>query len=134
MAERSFEKLARELSADFVGLRDDVRRLTTLVADLAGERADMARGRVADRADQARDRFSSTLDQTRDRLSSTLDGARDRFSDAADRFAAQASDVTGRVRGAGAELEARVERNPLTAVMIAVVGGLLIGAMSRSRR
>ncbi len=123
MADRSFEKLARDLSADFLGLRDDVRRLTDLVADLAGSSADQARGRASDRVDQVRDRFSSTLE-----------GARGRMSSAADRFAAQASDVTERVRGAGAELEARVERNPLTAVMIAVVGGLLIGAMSRARR
>ncbi len=134
MADRSFDKLARDLSADFTALRDDVRRLTSLVSDLAGDGADRARGRVSDGVDQARDRMASTVDQARDRWSSTMDGARDRWSSTADRLASQASGVSDRVRGAGAELEARVERNPLTAVMIAVVGGLLIGAMSRSRR
>ena len=123
MADRSFEKLARDLSSDFTSLRDDVRRLTDLVAELANEGADQARGRASTFADQARDRFSSTVDQARDRVSST-----------ADRLAGHASDVGDRVRGASAEFEARVERNPLTAVMIAIVGGLLIGAMSRSRR
>ena len=134
MVDRSFDKLARDLSSDFTALRDDVRRLTALVADLANGGADHARDRVSDGVDQARDRLSSTVDQARDRWSSTVDGARDRFSSTADRLASQASGVTDRVRGASAELEARVERNPLTAVMIAVVGGLLIGAMSRSRR
>lgn len=134
MGDRSFDKVANDLSTDFTALRDDVRRLTALVADLAGDGADSARGRISDRADQARDRLSSGVEQARDRFSSTFGDARDRFSDATDRLAAQAGGVTDRVRGAGAELEARVERNPLTAVMIAVVGGLLIGAMSRSRR
>lgn len=134
MADRSFDKLARDLSSDFTALRDDVRQLTALVADLANEGVDRARGHGSDRFDRARDRVSGSMDQARDRFSSTMDGARDRLSSAADRLASQASGVTDRVRGAGAELEARVERNPLTAVMIAVVGGLLIGAMSRSRR
>ncbi len=123
MADRSFEKLARELSSDFSALRQDVSRLTSLIADLAGEQADHSQTRFANAMGQARGRVSQTVDQARDKWSST-----------ADRFASQASDVTDRVRGAGAEIEARVERNPLTAVMIAIVGGLLIGAMSRSRR
>ena len=134
MAERSFDKVARNLSSDVLSLREDVRRLTDLVAELANEGADQARGRTASAVNQARDRVSSTVDEARDRLSSTVGQARDRFSSTADLLASRAGDVTDRVRGAGAELEARVERNPLTAVMIAVVGGLLIGAMSRSRR
>ena len=134
MADRSFNKLAQDLSADFTALRDDVRRLTSLVANLAGDGANRARGQVSDGVDDARDRLSSTAGQARDRWSSTVDSARDRWSSTADRLASQASGVSDRVRGASAELEARVERNPLTAVMIAVVGGLLIGAMSRSRR
>lgn len=134
MASNAFDKVAQDLSSDFGALRDDVRRLTALVADLVDDRGGRAQGRVSDAADTVRDRFSSTVDQARNRVAGTMDQARDRFADTADRVVGRASDVTDRVRGAGADFEARVERNPLTAVMIAVVGGLLIGALSRSRR
>ena len=112
MPDRSLDKVARELSSDFSALRDDLRRLTHVVSDLAGDRAE----------------------STRSSLRGSVDRARDRFSDTADRFASQASSAGDRVRGAGAELESRIERNPMTAVMIAIVGGLIIGALSRSRK
>lgn len=111
MADR-FEKAARDLSSDFASLRDDLRKLTNVVSDLASDHADTSRGQ----------------------LQSVYDRAKDRFSDTADRVASQASYAGGRVRGAGAELESRIERNPIAAVMLAVVGGLLIGALSRSRK
>ncbi len=134
MAGKSFETITRDLSEDFSALQADVRRLTAMVADLADDQGRRAQSRASDAADNVRDRFSGTVGQARNRFASTMDQARDRVADTADRFAGRASEVSGRVRGAGAEFEARVERNPLTAVMIAVVGGLLIGALSRSRR
>ncbi len=112
MADRSFDKVARDLSSDFSALRDDLRKLTNVVSDLA----------------------SDHTEATRSSFFGAVDKARDRFSDTADRVAGHASNASDRVRGAGAELESRIEKNPLTAVMIAIVGGLLIGAMSRSRR
>jgi ElaB/YqjD/DUF883 family membrane-anchored ribosome-binding protein len=112
MADRSFDKVARDLSSDFSALRDDLRKLTNVVSDLASDHAD----------------------NTRSSFLGAVDKARDRFSDTADRVAGHANYASDRVRGAGAELESRIEKNPLTAVMIAIVGGLLIGAMSRSRR
>ena len=112
MADRAFDKVVRELSSDFRTLQDDIRKLTNVVSDLAGDQADTTRASLMDQVDRARGHVSRT----------------------ADRFASQASDATDRVRGAGAEIEARIERNPMTAVMIAIVGGLVIGALSRSRR
>jgi ElaB/YqjD/DUF883 family membrane-anchored ribosome-binding protein len=112
MPDRTFEKVARDLSSDFSSLREDIRRLTNVVSDLASDQIEGTRGSVM----------------------GTMDTARDRLSKTANRFASNASDATDKVRGAGAEIEARIERNPMTAVMIAIVGGLLIGAMSRSRR
>ena len=112
MADRSLDKVARELSADFAALRDDLRHLTHVVSDLASDRAETTRGRLLGSVDRARGRFSET----------------------ADRVASQASSAGDRVRGAGAEIESRIERNPMTAVMIAIVGGLVIGALSRSRK
>jgi ElaB/YqjD/DUF883 family membrane-anchored ribosome-binding protein len=112
MADRTFDKVARDLSSDFQALRDDVRRLTSLVSDLATDQTE----------------------STRSSLMDSVDKARGRFSDTADRWASQASNASDRVRGAGAEIEQRIEKNPMTAIMIAIVGGLLIGAMSRSRR
>lgn len=112
MADRSFDRVARDLSSDFAALRNDLRNLTHVVSDLATDHADTSRTG----------------------LMSAVGKARDRFSDTADRFASQANYASGRVRGAGAELESRIEKNPVAAVMLAVVGGLLIGALSRSRR
>lgn len=112
MPDRPIDKVARELSADFSALREDLRRLTHVVSDLASDRAE----------------------STRSSFMGSVDKARDRFADTADRFASQASSASDRVRGAGAEIESRIERNPMTAVMIAIVGGLVIGALSRSRK
>lgn len=112
MADRSLEKVARELSSDFLALRNDLRKLTGVVSDLANEQADT----------------------TRNGFSRAVDRVRDRFSDTSDRFASQASHAGDRLRGAQADIETRIGRNPMTAVMIAVVGGLLIGALSRTRR
>lgn len=112
MADRSLERVARELSSDFLALRNDLRKLTGVVSDLANDHAET----------------------TRSGFSSAVDRARDRFSDTSDRFASQASHAGDRLRGAQAEIETRIGRNPMTAVMIAVVGGLLIGALSRTRR
>ncbi len=112
MADRSFERMARDLSADFSALRDDLRKLTDVISDLANENAEAARSGFA----------------------TAVGTARDRVSDAADRIAEQASYASGRVKGAGAQIESRIERNPMAAVMVAVVGGLLIGALMRSRR
>ncbi|UDL93889.1 DUF883 domain-containing protein [Lichenihabitans sp. PAMC28606] len=134
MADRGFEKVARDLSSDFSALRDDVRKLTNLVSDLASDQADTTRSSVKGAMDRARDRFSSTADRFTSQASDVADRFTSHASDVADRFTSQASDVGERVRGAGHEIESRIERNPMTAIMIAIVGGLLIGAMSRSRR
>ena len=112
MADRSFDRVARDLSSDFAALRDDLRKLTDVGADLASDHAETPRSS----------------------LMAAVDKARGRFSDTADRVAGQSNAASGRVRGAGAELESRIEKNPVAAVMLAVVGGLLIGALSRSRR
>ena len=113
MADRSFDKVARDLSSDFSALRDDLRKLTNVVSDLATDQ----RGRVPAAASSARSTRLVTASPTPPTGSRVTRTTR-----------------PNRVRGAGAELESRIEKNPLTAVMIAIVGGLLIGAMSRSRR
>ncbi len=112
MADRSFDRVARDLSSDFSALRDDLRKLTNVVADLASDHADTTRSGFFGAVDKARDRFSGT----------------------ADRVADHASYASDRVRGASAEIESRIGKNPMAAVMIAVVGGLIIGALSRSRK
>ena len=42
-----------------------------------------------------------------------------------------ASDAKDRLSGASSSLEASIERNPLTAVLIAMGAGLMIGLLSR---
>jgi len=56
-----------------------------------------------------------------------LDNARQKISDAA-------SKAQDRVAGASIELETTIERNPLMAVLVAMVAGILVGLLSRGRK
>jgi ElaB/YqjD/DUF883 family membrane-anchored ribosome-binding protein len=93
-----------DISADLTKLRQDIARLTTSVADLA-----------RDQAANASDRVQGAM------------------ADARDRIASSASDAQDRVKSATADLETSIERNPITAVLIAAIAGLLLGMMGRSR-
>jgi ElaB/YqjD/DUF883 family membrane-anchored ribosome-binding protein len=87
-----------------------------LTADLAALRADITRlsdtiaGLVRTQADHA--------------------GA---VGDARDQLSRAAADAQDSALGAAADLERRIERNPLTAVLIAAGLGIMLGMMSRSR-
>jgi ElaB/YqjD/DUF883 family membrane-anchored ribosome-binding protein len=108
-------------------LRDDFAKLSSSVADLvkaqAGQASAAMRGAVGD----ARERLASTTADTRERLAG-------RAADAQGRIMDKAADAQDRFMAATADLESTIERNPLTAVLIALFIGLLMGALSRSRR
>jgi hypothetical protein len=53
MADRSFDKVARDLSSDFSALRDDLRKLTNVVSDLASDHADNTRSSFLGAVDKA---------------------------------------------------------------------------------
>jgi hypothetical protein len=56
-----------------------------------------------------------------------VDNARQKISDTA-------SKAQDRVAGARTDLETTIERNPLVAVLIAMVAGILVGLLSRGRK
>jgi ElaB/YqjD/DUF883 family membrane-anchored ribosome-binding protein len=94
-----------DVPADFADLRKDVAKLSETVTQLVKARADAAGHSVADAVGSAKE---------------TL--------------AASAAQASHRVSGLGAELEATIERNPLTSVLVALSIGLVAGMMSHSRR
>jgi ElaB/YqjD/DUF883 family membrane-anchored ribosome-binding protein len=86
---------------DFSALRDEVSKLTQMVADLAQRRVSAGRGQVVGAIGAAGDSLSQSA------------------AIAQDKFAAVEGDV-----------EARIKKNPWGAVAIAALIGLLIGKMS----
>jgi ElaB/YqjD/DUF883 family membrane-anchored ribosome-binding protein len=124
---RPGEASPSQVGADLATLRDDFAKLSSSVADLvkaqAGQASAAMRGVVGD----ARERLASTTADTRERLAG-------RAADAQGRIMDKAADAQDRFMAATADLESTIERNPLTAVLIALFIGLLMGALSRSRR
>jgi ElaB/YqjD/DUF883 family membrane-anchored ribosome-binding protein len=95
----------QDSSADLHSLRDDISKLTAAVTKL-----------VKAEASATTDAVYGAVDATRQKL---VDGA---------------SDARQRLAGASSDLEATITRNPLTAVLIALGAGLIIGWLSRSRK
>ncbi|MEA2860078.1 MAG: hypothetical protein QOC72_2117 [Methylobacteriaceae bacterium] len=135
---RPGEASPSQVGADLATLRDDFAKLSSSVADLvkaqAGQASAAMRGVVGD----ARERLASTTADTRERLAGRAADAQgrimDKAADAQGRIMDRAADAQDRFMAATADLESTIERNPLTAVLIALFIGLLMGALSRSRR
>jgi ElaB/YqjD/DUF883 family membrane-anchored ribosome-binding protein len=102
-------KLREEASEDFA-------------ADLAALRADIAKLSIS-----VSKLLKAETATTTDTVFSAVDAARRKLSDGA-------SDAKGRLSGASSDLEAKIERNPLIAVLIAMAAGLVIGLLSRGRK
>lgn len=93
-----------DLTADLAALRQDVARLAETMRVLVEHQTQAAGARVSEAVGDARDKIAST--------------------------AAEAQD---RIRAAGGDIEAAIERNPLTAVLIAFGVGMCLGMLSRPR-
>ena len=93
------------LDADLKALRDDISKLTSSVSDLMK---------------------SQTASAT-----SAVMGV---MGDAKDQLTDHATDARERVSAATADLEAVIERNPLIAIVAALIAGLFMGILSRPRR
>ncbi len=104
------------LAADLAALRADVARLTETMSTLAQNQAGHASAAVSESMEKAR----VVLDEAIEALTQT---GRD-----------LANEASGRLRNMGTEVGASIERNPLTAVMIAAALGLVIGMLGRDRR
>ncbi|MBV8567979.1 MAG: DUF883 family protein [Methylobacteriaceae bacterium] len=92
-------------AADFNDLRNDIAKLTETVTSLVKGQADAASATVMEALDTAKGSIATT--------------------------AAEAGD---RVTTLGTELEATIERNPLTSVLVALGIGLMAGMMTSARR
>lgn len=100
-----FDQETRDFSEDLVALRDDMAKLTTSVAELLRNQASTAASSVGSAIDQARQRVTETAD-----------------------------DAQARMRSATSDLETTIERNPLTAILVALVAGLMVGLFTRSSK
>ena len=94
-----------DISADLANLRADVAKLTATVTELLKHQASHAQDRVMGAVGSAREQIASS-----------------------------AADAQQKVRSASAELESSIERNPLAAVVIAMLCGWVLGRMGRDNR
>jgi ElaB/YqjD/DUF883 family membrane-anchored ribosome-binding protein len=101
---KSTEGAVGDLAADLAALRQDVARLAETMSELVQHQTGAAGLRASAAVGDARDKIAST-----------------------------AADAQNRVRAARGEIEASIERHPLTAMLIAFGVGLSLGMMSRWR-
>ena len=99
------EKTTEHMATEFSALRDDVARLTATLGELL-----RLQGKAAG-------------DAAVDAVGAAKNGVADSIADA-----------TVHTRAAGAEIEASIERNPMTALVIAFGVGISVGMISRFHR
>jgi ElaB/YqjD/DUF883 family membrane-anchored ribosome-binding protein len=98
------EGTIEDTAAYLAALRRDIARLSESVSALLQNPGQGVAQQVSDAVDDAKAKFSST-----------------------------AADVKSRMNGAGGEIEASIERHPLTAVLISFGVGMALGVMTRVR-
>lgn len=101
---KSGEGTTGDLAADLAALRKDVAHLAATMSELVQHQTGVAGHRVSEVAGDVKDRIAST-----------------------------AAAAQSRVCAAGGEIEAYIERNSLTAVLIALGVGISLGLLSPSR-
>ena len=100
----NIEGVTADIGSDLAALRRDIAHL-----------AEAIRGLVAVQTEAAGVRLSGAMGDAKSKISNAAD------------------DAQNSVRAASGEIEAAIDRNPLTAVLIALVVGMFIGLISRSR-
>ena len=99
------EKVSQDFTAELASLRDDVAKLNSSLSGFIRTHSAATTNTVFDAVDNARQKISDTASKAQDR-----------------------------VAGASTDLETTIERNPLVAVLIAMVAGILVGLLSRGRK
>jgi len=99
------KETSQDFAADLAALRDDVAKLTSSVSEFIRSQTAGTTSTVFEAVDNARKKISDTASKAQDR-----------------------------VAGASTELETTIERYPLTAVLVAMVTGILVGLLSRGRK
>ncbi len=97
------EEASQDFVADLAALRDDVAKLSSSVSGFIRSQTAATTNTVFDAVDNTRQKISDTASRTQDR-----------------------------VAGASTELETTIERNPLMAVLVAMIAGILMGMLSRA--
>ncbi len=105
MTDKSGDGAAVDFAADLAALRTDIASLSETIAGLMRGRADAAGAAVKGAVGDARDQLSQAASHAQDSAF-----------------------------GAAADVERRIERDPLTAVLIAAGIGMAIGMMTKSRK
>jgi len=98
------ESATIDIAADFGALRRDIVHLTAALRGLVDQQTQMAGARVSDVAE----------------------GVKDRVADAA-------GDARKGAQATGDEIAACIERNPFTAILVALGLGMFIGMVGRKR-
>jgi ElaB/YqjD/DUF883 family membrane-anchored ribosome-binding protein len=104
MTDKSGDGAAADIAADLENLRADIASLRETIVWLMSGRANAAGAAVKGAVGDARDQFSQAAGRAQDSAF-----------------------------GAAVELERRIEKDPLTALLIAAGIGMAIGMMSKSR-
>jgi ElaB/YqjD/DUF883 family membrane-anchored ribosome-binding protein len=105
MASNPTDNAVAAVADDFKALRDDVAKLNSAVAQLL-----------------------------RQQTGAAGDHVRGAIEDATDQIASSAGALKVRAQAATSELEATVTRNPMSAVLVSLIAGLLLGLWSRQSR
>ncbi|HEX3496426.1 MAG TPA: hypothetical protein VHT02_04500 [Methylocella sp.] len=92
-----------DFAADLAALRDDVTKLTSSMSEFIRSQTAATKNTAFDAVDNARQKISDTAGKAQDR-----------------------------VAGASADLGKTIEQNPLMAVLIALMAGVLVGMLSRT--
>ena len=101
---KNAEGANEDFAKDLTAIREDIAHLTETISKLVQHQTQAIGVRTSDAVGDARDKIANT-----------------------------ATDAQDRVRVASGEIEASIERNPLTAVLIAFGIGISVGVISRPR-
>lgn len=96
---------SQDFAADLRALRDEMAKLSTFIAEF-----------IHSQTDAAADTVVGAVDNTRQTISDVASKAQDR------------------VAGVGTDVGTAIERNPLAAVLVAVVVGIAVGMLSPWRK
>ncbi|HUI21137.1 MAG TPA: hypothetical protein VLZ74_08840 [Methylocella sp.] len=99
------EEATQDFTADLAALRDDIAKLSSSVSELLRAQTAATTNAVTDVVDNARQKISDSAGKAQDRVAS-----------------------------ASTDLETAIERNPLMAVLLALVAGIVVGLVSRGRK
>lgn len=98
-------------------------------ADEMARKADQTADRMADKAHGMTDKAQETVERLTDKVQPTMDALSEKASHAVDRFSERADQLKGSGEAALETTRNYVRENPIAAIGIAAVAGLLLGRM-----